>query len=114
MGEKCMLDPERDCPGMRRAEEVAGDVKALDRKLDELREDVSGTNNRFGMRIGTLEANEKSVMSSTSMFMKNLRTSPGIWLIFSARIRILLPSCGRSIKNQWRSCGKEIKISWMP
>ena len=59
MGEKCMLDPERDCPGMRRAEEVAGDVKALDRKLDELREDVSGTNNRFGMRIGTLEAIEK-------------------------------------------------------
>ncbi len=59
MGEKCMLDPERDCPGMRRAEEVAGDVKALDRKLDELREDGSGTNNRFGMRIGTLEAIEK-------------------------------------------------------
>lgn len=59
MNEKCILDPERDCMGLRRAEEVAGDVKALDRKLDELREGVSGTNNRFGMRIGALEANEK-------------------------------------------------------
>lgn len=59
MSDKCILDPERDCPGLRRADEVAGDVKALDRKLDELREGVSGTNNRFGMRIGTLEANEK-------------------------------------------------------
>lgn len=29
----CILDPERDCPGMRRAEEVAGDVKALDRRV---------------------------------------------------------------------------------
>lgn len=59
MEEKCILNPERDCLGMRRAEEIAGDIKALDRKLDELREGVSGTNNRFGMRIGTLEANEK-------------------------------------------------------
>ena len=59
MQEKCILDPERDCLGLRRAEEVAGDIKALDRKLDELREGVAGTNNRFGTRIGALEANEK-------------------------------------------------------
>lgn len=59
MSDKCILDPERDCIGLRRVEEVAGDVKVLDRKLDELRENVSGTNNRFGTRIGTLEANEK-------------------------------------------------------
>ena len=57
--EKCIIDPERDCLGLRRAEEVAGDVKALDRKLDELREGVSGTNTRFGIRIGELEANGK-------------------------------------------------------
>ena len=59
MQDKCILDPERDCLGLRRAEEVAGDVKALDRKLDELREGVSGTNTRFGIRIGNLESNEK-------------------------------------------------------
>ena len=59
MDEKCILNPERDCLGLRRAEEVAGDVKVLDRKLDDLRENISGTSNRFGTRIGALEANEK-------------------------------------------------------
>lgn len=59
MNDKCIVDPERDCLGLHRAEEVAGDVKELGRKLDELKESVSGTNNRFGMRIGALEANEK-------------------------------------------------------
>lgn len=59
MQEKCMLDPERDCLGLRRAEEVAGDVKALDRKLDEFRQGVSDTSARFGGRIGKLEAREE-------------------------------------------------------
>ena len=56
---RCILDPERDCLGLRRAEEVAGDVKALDRKLDELRQGASETNARFGGRIGRLEAREE-------------------------------------------------------
>lgn len=38
-----------DCPGIKRAEEVARD-------LNSLRQSVSETNNRFGGRIGKLEA----------------------------------------------------------
>lgn len=59
MDEKCILDPERDCLGLRRAEEVAGDVKALDRKIDEFKNNVSETHSRFGARIGKLEAREE-------------------------------------------------------
>lgn len=59
MEEKCILDPERDCLGLRRAEEVAGDVKALNRRMDEFRQNVSDTNSRFGSRIGKLEAHEE-------------------------------------------------------
>lgn len=56
MQEKCMIDPERDCLGVQRAAEAAGDVKALDKKLDEFRRGVSETHERFGARIGQLEA----------------------------------------------------------
>ncbi len=59
MPEKCILDPERDCLGLRRAEEVAGDVKSLDRRLGDFQDSVSETNSRFGMRIGKLEAREE-------------------------------------------------------
>lgn len=59
MSDKCILDPERDCIGLRRAEEVAGDVKALDRRLDDFQNSVSDTNSRFGGRIGKLEAREE-------------------------------------------------------
>ena len=31
--EKCLLDPQRDCYGLKRAEDVAGDVRMLDQKL---------------------------------------------------------------------------------
>lgn len=59
MSEKCVLDPERDCLGLRRAEEVAGDLKTLDRRLDDLQANVSNTSTRFGARIGKLEAREE-------------------------------------------------------
>lgn len=59
MPDKCVMDPDRDCQGLRRAEEIAGGVKALDRKLEELKESVSGNQQRFGTRIGALEANGK-------------------------------------------------------
>lgn len=59
MTDKCILDPERDCLGLHRAEEVSGEVKVLDQKLSEFRQSVSETNARFGGRIGTLEAHEK-------------------------------------------------------
>ncbi len=58
MPEKCILDPERDCIGLRRVEEVAGDVKTLDRRLGDFQNSVSDTNARFGGRIGKLEARE--------------------------------------------------------
>ncbi len=56
MSEKCVMDPERDCPGVKRAEDVAGEVKALSRELSEFRQSVAGTNERFGSRIGKLES----------------------------------------------------------
>lgn len=56
---RCILDPERDCLGLRRAEEFAGDVKALDRRIDGLQSSIASTNARFGGRIGKLEAREE-------------------------------------------------------
>lgn len=58
MGDKCLMDPERDCPGLRRTEDLEGEVRQLDRKLDDFRKNVSDTNTRFGKRIGDLEARE--------------------------------------------------------
>lgn len=54
--EKCILDPQRDCLGIKRADEVAGDVKALDRRLTDFQSSVADTHSRFGGRIGKLEA----------------------------------------------------------
>lgn len=54
-----MLDPGHECHGMKRADEVAADVKALDRRLDEFQGRVSETNTRFGGRIGKLENREE-------------------------------------------------------
>lgn len=50
--EKCMIDPNRDCP-------VAGTVTALGQRLDEFRQSVADTNSRFGGRIGKLEAHNE-------------------------------------------------------
>ena len=57
--DKCLLDPQRDCYGKKRAEEVAGEVKALDRKLSDFQHSVAETNSRFGSRIGSLEAHNE-------------------------------------------------------
>lgn len=59
MAENCIIDPERDCLGLKRAEEVAGDVKALDRRLTDFQQSVSETHGRFGGRIGKLEAHNE-------------------------------------------------------
>ena len=59
MDEKCLLDPQRDCIGLKRADEVAGDLKSLDRRLSDFQQAVSETNNRFGGRIGKLEAHNE-------------------------------------------------------
>lgn len=59
MDEKCRLNPEQDCLGLKRADEVSGDVKALDRRLTEFQQAVSETNGRFGVRIGKLEAHNE-------------------------------------------------------
>ena len=59
MGEKCILDPERDCLGLQKAKEVEGDVKALDQRLSDFRQSVTDTNSRFGGRLGKLEAREE-------------------------------------------------------
>lgn len=67
--EKCILDPERDCLGLGKAKEVAGDVKELDRRLTEFQQAVSSTNGRFGARIGKLEANDEVRVEQ----LKNLR-----------------------------------------
>lgn len=58
MTDHCLMDPERDCLGLKRADEVSGDVKALDRRLSDFQQAVAETNSRFGSRIGKLEAKE--------------------------------------------------------
>lgn len=59
MPDKCVVDPDRECKVMHRAEEIAADVKTLDRRMDEFQHSVSETNSRFGGRIGKLEAREE-------------------------------------------------------
>lgn len=59
MNEKCLLDPNIECQGLRRAEEVAGDLKVITEKIDTFWREVKDTNNRFGGRIGKLEACEE-------------------------------------------------------
>lgn len=59
MDDKCILKPERDCLGLKRADEVSGDVKALDRRLTEFQQAVTDTHSRFGGRIGKLEAHNE-------------------------------------------------------
>lgn len=49
MPDKCTIDPERDCLGIKRAEEV-------ERRLIEFQHSVSETNMRFGGRIGEMES----------------------------------------------------------
>lgn len=49
MPDKCTIDPERDCLGIKRAEEI-------DRKLTEFQHSVTETNMRFGGRIGEMES----------------------------------------------------------
>lgn len=56
MPENCSREADRECQGVRRAEEVAGSVKELESRLNEFRQAVSDTNSRFGGRIGKLEA----------------------------------------------------------
>lgn len=49
----------KDCPGLVRAEEVAGDVRALDQKLAIFQQSATETINKFGGRIGKLEAHNE-------------------------------------------------------
>lgn len=59
MDEKCVFNPEHDCIGAHKADEVSKDLKALDRRLDEFRQAASDTNSRFGVRIGKLESRDE-------------------------------------------------------
>lgn len=59
MSESCTLDPQKDCMGLKRANEVAADVRALDQRLSTLQTGTSDTINRFGGRIGRLEAHNE-------------------------------------------------------
>lgn len=57
--EKCLLDPQRECYGLKRAEEVAGDVRMLDQKLATFQQSTTETITKFGGRIGKLEAHNE-------------------------------------------------------
>lgn len=59
MDDKCTLDPRKDCMGLKRADEIAGDMRALDRRFCDFQQSVSDTNGRFGGRIGKLEAHNE-------------------------------------------------------
>lgn len=56
MPDNCVLDPNRDCIGSQKAEDVANRVNNLDKKLSDFQSSVSETQQRFGVRIGKLEA----------------------------------------------------------
>ena len=58
MPDKCIPDPDRDCLGLKKADEISGEVKALNRRLSDFQQAVSETHSRFGARIGKLEAKE--------------------------------------------------------
>lgn len=47
---------QKECIGIKRAEEVSADVRALEKSLSEFQRTVTDTNARFGGRIGKLEA----------------------------------------------------------
>lgn len=57
--EKCLLNPQQDCYGLKRAEEVAGDVRALDQRFAIFQNGMQETINKFGGRIGKLEAHNE-------------------------------------------------------
>lgn len=57
--DKCLVNPQQDCYGLKRAEEVAGDVKALDQRLSIFQNGMQDTINKFGGRIGKLEAHNE-------------------------------------------------------
>lgn len=59
MPDKCVINPDRECDVARKVEELSGDVKALDRRVDEFQKNVAETNSRFGGRIGKLEARDE-------------------------------------------------------
>lgn len=56
---RCSFDPEHDCAGIKRANEVAGDVRSLEQRLTEFQHSVGDTTARFGGRIGKLEAHNE-------------------------------------------------------
>lgn len=49
----------KDCPGLAKAEEVAGKVELLGAKLTDFQQSVATTHNKFGARIGHLEAHNE-------------------------------------------------------
>lgn len=57
--DRCLLDPKQECYGRKRAEEVASDVRALDQKLTIFQQSATETINKFGGRIGKLEAHNE-------------------------------------------------------
>lgn len=61
--EKCIVRPELDCVGSKRAEEVAQEAKSrteiVERSLEEFKRSTASTHQRFGERIGALESDLK-------------------------------------------------------
>ena len=61
--EKCIINPDRDCAGRKRAEEVAQEARKrtemVERSLEEFKRSTASTQQRFGERIGALESDLK-------------------------------------------------------
>lgn len=64
---KCVMDPERDCPGVKRAEEV-------DRRLTDFQHSVAETNMRFGGRIGEMESLNRVQDERIQQIKENIET----------------------------------------
>ncbi len=58
MSDKCLIDPERDCYGLIKANELEKDIEALEDDLNSLRKQNSGTHERLFDRLNELERKE--------------------------------------------------------
>lgn len=58
MDEKCIINPERDCLGLIKANELEKDLTTLEENLGELRRQNSKSHERVFERLGELERHE--------------------------------------------------------
>lgn len=94
MADKCILDPNVDCRGLIRAGELAKDIQAVEKDVEELRERNDRNHKEYFDRLALLEAHNKvqdahyehiiekltditNKLSSLSARIASIETKPG-------------------------------------